>query len=240
MMFGKVQALKDVNFAVGANEIVGLIGDNGAGKSTMIKIMTGVYPPTRGNLFIRDERITVDDYNVKEAHKWGIETVYQDRSLCDKQTLWRNFFVGRDITNRFGFIRVREEKRVAEEVMRNTIGFRGVGVTVDSPASQLSGGERQGISIGRAMHFEADLIILDEPTVALSLKEVRRVLDFVHRIKENGKACVYISHDIQDVYEIADRFVVIDRGEVVASIDKPDTSLTDLQDFLLKYAHAKK
>lgn len=240
MLFGKVQALKDVNFAVGANEIVGLIGDNGAGKSTMIKIMTGVYPPTRGNLFIRDERITVDDYNVKEAHKWGIETVYQDRSLCDKQALWRNFFVGRDITNRFGFIRVKEEKRIAEEVMRNMIGFRGVGVTVDSPASQLSGGERQGISIGRAMHFEADLIILDEPTVALSLKEVRRVLDFVHRIKENGKACVYISHDIQDVYEIADRFVVIDRGEVVASIDKPETSLTALQDFLLKYAHAKK
>ena len=90
------------------------------------------------------------------------------------------------------------------------------------------------------MHFEADLIILDEPTVALSLKEVRRVLDFVHRIKENGKACVYISHDIQDVYEIADRFVVIDRGEVVASIDKPDTSLTELQDFLLKYAPRQK
>ena len=240
MLFGKVQALKAVDFAVRANEIVGLIGDNGAGKSTMIKIMTGVYPPTRGDLYIRDQRITVDDYSVKEAHKWGIETVYQDRSLCDKQTLWRNFFVGRDITNRFGFIRVNEEKRIADQVMRTMIGFRGAGLTVDSPANQLSGGERQGIAIGRAMHFEADLIILDEPTVALSLKEVRKVLDFVHHIKENGKACVYISHDIQDVHEIADRFVVIDRAEVVASIAKADIGLADLQSFLLKYAQSKK
>ena len=118
--------------------------------------------------------------------------------------------------------------------MLNTIGFRGKGITVDSKVNKLSGGERQGVAIGRAMHFEAEIIILDEPTVALSLKEVRKVLNFVHKIKEGGKACIYISHNIQDVYEISDRFVVLDRGEIVASIDKKDTSLHELDEFLLE------
>jgi simple sugar transport system ATP-binding protein len=124
--------------------------------------------------------------------------------------------------------------------MLNTIGFRGKGITVDSKVNKLSGGERQGVAIGRAMHFEAELIVLDEPTVALSLKEVRKVLNFVHKIKEAGKACIYISHNIQDVYEISDRFVVLDRGEIVGSIAKKDTSLQDLDDFLLTYAHGLK
>ncbi len=120
------------------------------------------------------------------------------------------------------------------------IGFRGKGITVDSKVSKLSGGERQGVAIGRAMYFDAELIILDEPTVALSLKEVRKVLNFVHKIKEGGKACIYISHDMQDVYEISDRFIIIDRGEIVASIQKKDISLSELDDFLLGYAHGLK
>jgi simple sugar transport system ATP-binding protein len=122
-------------------------------------------------------------------------------------------------------------------MLLNMIGFRGAGITVDSKVSKLSGGERQGVSIGRAMHFDADLIILDEPTVALSLKEVRKVLNFVHKIKENGKASVYISHNLNDVYEISDRFVVLDRGKTVANISKSDISLKDLNTFLLDYAY---
>jgi simple sugar transport system ATP-binding protein len=124
--------------------------------------------------------------------------------------------------------------------MVNTIGFRGKGIGVDSKANKLSGGERQGVAIGRAMHFEADLIILDEPTVALSLKEVRKVLNFVHKIKEAGKASMYISHNITDVYEISDRFIVIDRGEIVASIAKAEISLKELDEFLLEYSHGLK
>src|SRR5690606_35174747 len=103
-----------------------------------------------------------------------------------------------------------------------------------------SGGERQGVAIGRAMHFEAELIVLDEPTVALSLKEVHKVLNFVRKIKEAGKACIYISHNIQDVYDIADRFIVLDRGEVVGSIPKEDVTRQALDDFLLDYAHGLK
>ena len=238
--FGLVHALKDINIQVGRNEIVGLIGDNGAGKSTMVKILTGVHRPTSGELYVAGRRVDFGKYNVKTAHSYGIETVYQDKSLGEKQALWRNFFIGRQIERRFGFIDVKKEKEVAHEIMLNTIGFRGKGITVDSKVNKLSGGERQGVAIGRAMHFEAELIVLDEPTVALSLKEVRKVLNFVHKIKEGGKACIYISHNIQDVYEISDRFVVLDRGEVVASIEKKDMSRPDLDEFLLTYAHGLK
>ncbi|MGO9411842.1 MAG: ATP-binding cassette domain-containing protein [Spirochaetia bacterium] len=238
--FGVVCALRNVNLEVGKNEIVGLIGDNGAGKSTLVKILTGVFPPSHGELSIAGRKVDWRAYSVLSAHAHGIETVYQDKSLGEKQALWRNFFIGREITLPFGFINVKREKQIAQEIMLNTIGFRGKGITVDSRANKLSGGERQGVAIGRAMHFEADLIILDEPTVALSLKEVRKVLNFVHKIKDAGKASVYISHDIQDVYEISDRFVVMDRGEIVASIAKKDISLKALDEFLLEYAHGMK
>ena len=235
--FGLVAALRNINMQVGRNEIVGLIGDNGAGKSTMVKILTGVFQPSSGELYIAGRKIDLRTYSVKKAHEYGIETVYQDKSLGEKQALWRNFFIGRQITDRFGFIDVKKEKALANEIMINTIGFRGRGITVDSTVSKLSGGERQGIAIGRAMHFEAELIILDEPTVALSLKEVQKVINFVHKIKEGGKACIYISHAIQDVYEIADRFVVLDRGEIVGDLLKKDVTLKQLDEFLLGYAH---
>lgn len=238
--FGPVHALSNINLEVGRNEIVGLIGDNGAGKSTLVKILTGVYRPTSGNLYIAGRKVDWNTYSVQRAHEYGIETVYQDKSLGEKQALWRNFFIGRQITRRFGFINVKEEKRIAQEVMLSTIGFRGKGITVDSTVSKLSGGERQGVAIGRAMYFEAELIVLDEPTVALSLKEVRKVINFVHRIKEGGKACIYISHAIQDVYEVADRFVVLDRGEIVGDLRKENVSLKDVDEFLLSYAHGLK
>src|SRR5690242_21549417 len=119
--------------------------------------MTGVLKPTSGRIFICDREIDLSDYSVSMAHDLSIETVYQDKSLGEKQPLWRNFFVGRQITDRFGFIKVREQKRIAGEILLKTIGFRGVGITVDSTVKQLSGGERQGIAIGRAMHFNSDL-----------------------------------------------------------------------------------
>ncbi len=240
MYFGKVQALRKVNFHVGVNEIVGLVGDNGAGKSTLVKILTGVITPTRGELFIRGEKIPLRNYSVKKAHHYGIETVYQDKSLGEKQVLWRNFFLGRQITNRFGFIKINEEKEIARKIMHETIGFRGVGITVDSTVSKLSGGERQGVAIGRAMHFDADLIVLDEPTVALSLKEVQKVLNFVRRIKESGRACVYISHTISHVYDICDRFVIIDRGEVAREFLKQNISLKELDECMLNFANARR
>jgi simple sugar transport system ATP-binding protein len=231
--FGAVRALRDITLAIGRNEIVGLIGDNGAGKSTLIKVMTGVLKPTSGRIFIRERELDPSHYSVRKAHDLSIETVYQDRSLADKQPLWRNFFVGRQITNRFGFIDIKREKAIAEEMLLKSIGFRGAGISVDSTVAQLSGGERQGIAIGRAMHYDADLIVLDEPTAALAVKEVRKVLDFVRRIKESGRACVYIEHNLAHVHEIADRLIVLDRGRIVSEIRPQDMSVADLTDYLI-------
>ena len=235
--FGAIHALRDINIAVGRNETVGLIGDNGAGKSTLIKVMTGVIAPTSGRMFIRDREIDPAEYSVRKAHDLSIETVYQDRSLADKQPLWRNFFVGRQITDRFGFINIRKEKEIAEQILKETIGFRGVGITVDSTVSNLSGGERQGIAIGRAMHYNADLIILDEPTAALGVAEVRKVLDFVRRIKASGRACVYIEHNLAHVHEVADRLVVLDRGRVVSEILPKEMSVIELTEYLIQLQH---
>jgi simple sugar transport system ATP-binding protein len=231
--FGAVQALRDINLSVGRNEILGLIGDNGAGKSTLIKTITGVFKPTSGRIFIRDKEIDLDAYSVGKAHDLSIETVYQDKSLGEKQPLWRNFFVGRQIVNRFGFINVKKEKEVAADILLKTIGFRGAGISVDSTVQLLSGGERQGISIGRAMHFNSDLIILDEPTAALGVKEVRKVLDFVRRIKESGRASIYIEHNLAHVHEVADRLIVLDRGEVVAEMRPHEMTVAELTEFLI-------
>jgi simple sugar transport system ATP-binding protein len=232
--FGAIHALKNINLAIGRNETVGLIGDNGAGKSTLIKTLTGVLKPSSGRIFIRDLPINLEDYSVGMAHELAIQTVYQDKSLGEKQPLWRNFFVGRQITNRWGFIDIKREKEIADDILKRAIGFRGEGITVDSNVRQLSGGERQGIAIGRAMHFKADLIVLDEPTVALAVKEVRKVLDFVRRIKEQGHACIYIEHNLAHVHEVADRLVVLDRGEIVSEIRPQDMTVAALTEYLIE------
>jgi simple sugar transport system ATP-binding protein len=235
--FGAVQALRDINLSIGRNEIVGLIGDNGAGKSTIIKVMTGVIPPTAGRIFVRDQPVDLSDYSVRRAHNLSIETVYQDKSLAEKQPLWRNFFVGRQIANRFGFIDIKREKEIANEILIDVIGFRGVGITVDSTIGNLSGGERQGIAIGRAMHYDADLIVLDEPTAALGVAEVRKVIDFVRKIKQSGRACIYIEHNLAHVHEVADRLIVLDRGAIVSEILPKDMSVTELTEYLIQLQH---
>jgi simple sugar transport system ATP-binding protein len=235
--FGAIHALKNINLTIGRNEIVGLIGDNGAGKSTLIKTLTGVLKPSSGRIYIRDREIDLGDYSVSMAHDLAIQTVYQDKSLGEKQPLWRNFFVGRQITNRWGFIDIKREKAVAEDILKRAIGFRGKGITVDSNVQQLSGGERQGIAIGRAMHFKADLIVLDEPTVALAVKEVRKVLDFVRNIKTQGHACIYIEHNLAHVHEVADRLIVLDRGEIVTEMRPQDMTVAELTEYLIELQH---
>ena len=235
--FGAVHALRDIDIAITRNEIVGLIGDNGAGKSTLIKVMTGVLAPTSGKIFIRDREIQQSDYSVRTAHDLSIETVYQDKSLAEKQPLWRNFFVGRQITNRFGFINIKREKEVAQRILIDVIGFRGVGITVDSTVANLSGGERQGIAIGRAMHYNADLIVLDEPTAALGVAEVKKVIDFVRRIKQSGRACIYIEHNMAHVHEVADRLVVIDRGRIVTEVSPKRMTVPELTEYLIDLQH---
>ncbi len=237
--FGSVTALRGVDLEVGENEIVGLLGDNGAGKSTLIKILSGVMPPTEGEIYIRGEKINPREYSVNQARELGIETVYQEKALGEKQPIWRNIFIGRHITNRFGFIDVDRVKQESQKIMREIMGLTGEGASPESRVSTLSGGERQGIAIGRAMYFDADLVILDEPTMALSLKEVDKVLKFIQKIKDNGKSCVYISHNITNVYPVSDRFVALDRGEKVGEYFKEECSLEELNEALIMATERK-
>lgn len=226
--FGPVCALTDVSFSIYAGEVVALIGDNGAGKSTVIKILSGVTRPDNGSLIIRNQTVSHRTYCVRHARRYGIETVHQERSLADKQPLWRNLFVGRHIRNRLGLINVKKEKALTMQMLHNSIGLKGVGLSADALAGELSGGERQGLAIGRAMHFKAALTILDEPTTALSIKEVAKVLEFVKSIPAKGKSALFVSHNLNHVHEVADRFLFIDRGEIVHQCRKNEMSITEL------------
>lgn len=237
--FGRVVALKGVNFEVWPNEIVGVAGDNGAGKSTLIKALMGVFSPTEGEIYIRGKKISLHGYSAKKAHELRIEAVYQEKALGEKQPLWRNIFIGRQISTFLGFIRVDKEKEETNRIMKDLLAFRGRGVSAESVVSKLSGGERQGVAIGRAMYFDADLVILDEPTIALSLREVEKTLNFVRRIKEAGKSCIYITHNISDMYSVSDRFVLMDRGEIVGEYRKDEISLEELNQKLLRITAAQ-
>lgn len=236
--FGHVKVLRGLDFEVGSNEIVGLVGDNGAGKSTLIKCITGVNTPTKGEIYYKGKKITI--HSVKQSREMGIETVYQERALADQQTLWRNMFVGREIKNKLGFLDVRAQRRESEKILRDHMGFTSKAITVDSEVMFLSGGEKQGIAIGRALHFNADLIILDEPTMGLSLSETNKVLDFVKHIKERGSSAIFISHNIYYVYPVADRFVILDRGEVAGEYSKENITQDDLVDKMVKLARTGK
>lgn len=219
--FGGITALNKASLHVGAGEIVGLIGDNGAGKSTLIKTLVGVYSPDEGEILIRDR--TVSNWTAIKARESGIETVFQDRALCPQQSIVWNIFMGKELTYPFGFIREKEQINEANRLIRE-IGFTSKLINADSPVGNLSGGERQGVAIARAIYNNAELIILDEPTNALSLNETQKVFDFVKNVKKSNRSVLFIGHNIFHVYDISDRFVVLDRGEVVHQLTKSDVS----------------
>jgi simple sugar transport system ATP-binding protein len=232
--FGEVQALRDINFQLGQNEVVGLLGDNGAGKSTLIKIMTGYYRPTSGEIFFNGQK--VDHLTVPKARKLGVETVYQERALADLQTLWRNIFLGRELKNRWGLLDVDRMKQETYRLMNQSMGFTSSAVNPNSRVGTFSGGEKQGVAIVRALYFDAEIIILDEPTMGLSLKETAKLTNFVTGIKKAGKSAIFIDHNIVHVYNVADRVVVIDRGRVAGQLLCKDISLEALMDKMVRVA----
>lgn len=232
--FGEVRALQDVDFHLEQNEIVGLLGDNGAGKSTLIKIITGYYQPSSGELFFNGDK--VENLTVPKARKLGVETVYQERALAELQSLWRNIFLGRELTNKIGLLDINNMKRETHRLMTQSMGFTSAAVTPDSRVGTFSGGERQGVAIVRALYFDADIIILDEPTMGLSLNETQKLLNFVNGIREAGKASIFIDHNIVHVYAVADRVVVIDRGKVAGEFMTKDISLDELMEKMIQIA----
>lgn len=232
--FGGVRVLQDVDFHLDAGEVVGLLGDNGAGKSTLIKIITGYHQPDEGQLLFNG--VEVNDLTVPRARALGVETVYQERALAEQQPLWRNIFVGRFISNRLGIMDVGEMRRITEQLMTEEMGFTSAVLTPDTTVTGLSGGERQGLAIVRALHFEAQMIILDEPTMGLSLKETEKLLKFVDGIRAKGKSAIFIDHNFFHVYSVADRIVVLDRGTVAADFPKERYTLNELMDIMREVA----
>jgi simple sugar transport system ATP-binding protein len=232
--FGGVRVLEDIDFRLGAGEVVGLLGDNGAGKSTLIKIITGVHQPDHGEIFFGGQR--VEGLTVEKARALGIETVFQERALAEQQPLWRNIFMGRPMTNRLGFLRVADMRRTTEALMGESMGFTSAVLTPNTSVLGLSGGERQGLAIVRALHFQADIIILDEPTMGLSLKETEKLIHFVEGIRAAGKSAIFIDHNIFHVYSVADRIVVLDRGHIAGEFPTSRYSLEELMDIMREVA----
>jgi simple sugar transport system ATP-binding protein len=232
--FGGVRVLRDVSFRLGTAEVVGLLGDNGAGKSTLIKIITGVHRPDEGEILFNGQR--VEGLTVPKARALGVETVYQERALAEQLPLWRNIFMGRPLSGPLGFLRVGEMRRATEELMGESMGFTSASLTPNTSVTGLSGGERQGLAIVRALHFQADIIILDEPTMGLSLKETEKLLQFVEGIRAAGKSAIFIDHNIFHVYAVADRIVVIDRGRVAGEFPTSRYSLEELMNIMREVA----
>jgi len=224
--YGSVHALKGVDFEVQSNEIVGLIGDNGAGKSTLVEIIAGSIPKSKGKIFVEGKEVDIP--SVKAARDLGIEMVYQDQAVVETMSVAKNVFLGRELL-RPGLIKLLDMKKMEKEAETIT---KSLGLDIPSPDQEVrfcSGGERQGVAIARAMYFKAELVILDEPTAALSVTGAQKVLEFVRQLKDSGVSVIFISHNLHHVYPIADRIVVLSRGQKVADMRKDETSIEECE-----------
>ncbi len=227
--FGRVQALNDVSLSVNKGEIVGLLGDNGAGKSTLIKILSGALRATSGEIFLHGSKVNIR--HTTDAMNYGIETIYQDSALVTQLSIARNLFLGREPVKGLRFLN-RLDHTMMNEVARKLL--KQVGITKDipstTPVNALSGGERQAVAIARAMHFESQLIILDEPTNNLGVEETQGVLRFVRGARDSGHSCILIAHNIYHVFQVVDRIIVMRRGKkVVDDIDPKKTTIETVE-----------
>jgi simple sugar transport system ATP-binding protein len=221
--YSGVHALKRISLDVRAGEAVGLVGDNGAGKSTLIKILSGVHAPDAGEIFIEGRRVAMR--SPRDAMDLGVETIYQYNSLVPHMSIARNLFIGREPmklrVGGFGLIDLRRMRREAVKAIADVdLHLR----SPDAAVGELSGGQRQGVAIARAMHFKSKIMILDEPTNHLSVKETNKVLGFIRNLKDQNVTSIFISHNIQHVFECCDRIVAMARGEIV--LDRPAAATT--------------
>jgi ABC-type sugar transport system ATPase subunit len=225
--FGGLVACADVDFEVYPGEVVALLGDNGAGKSTLIQTIAGVYRPDAGTVSIDGE--TVSFRTPLDARDHGIETVFQDLALCDNLGAAENIFLGRELPGKsYGLLPGLDHKRMRQEsvtiLSELDIRIR----DLDAPVRTLSGGQRQAVAIARAVYWKARVMIMDEPTAALGVPEQKKVLSLIKTLRERGVPVVVISHNLQDVFEVADRIVIMRRGQKVADIPASTTDTADV------------
>ena len=218
--FGAVQALSNVDFVVRAGEVMALVGDNGAGKSTLIKGIAGIYPFDGGEVSFEGKRVTI--HGPRDAANLGIEIVYQDLALADNLDVVANMFLGRERTLSFG----RIDEVSMEQACLETLNSLSVTTirSVRLPVASMSGGQRQAIAVAKAVMWNSKLVILDEPTAALGVAQTRQVLDLVRRLAGRGLAVVLISHNLHDIFEVADRITVLRLGRKVAEFKRNETT----------------
>lgn len=209
--FGAVQALRDFSMVVRPGEVVALAGDNGAGKTTLIKAISGVYRPSSGEIRLKGEPVSFS--TPQEARDRGIETIYQDLALADNLSIGANIFLGREpMKKAFGFLPVLDRKKMADAA-RDTMALLDFHVSrMEAPVSNFSGGQRQAVAIGRAVYWNAQILIMDEPTAALGVPEQRKVISLIHQLKAQGRGVIFISHNLQDIFAVSDRIIVLRRG----------------------------
>ena len=230
--YGHVNALMDVNFRVGHNEVVGLLGDNGAGKSTLIKILSGVVEPDRGQFLRNGQPVDIGSRRKSEAA--GIQTIYQDIALVGAMSIMRNIYAGREPTGALGFMKIKEMRATAMAILDEHVRIAGI-TSPDLPVEDLSGGQAQAVAIARAVHFKRDILLLDEPTSALSVRETEKVLAIMRELAESGVSCVFVTHNIYHAFRVCDRFVVMAHGQAVTDVAKADTSLNELTDMIMTH-----
>ncbi len=239
--FGRIVALSNVSFQLGRAEVLGLLGDNGAGKSTLIKILTGLFPPDKGE--IRWDGEPVRFHSPRDAYEKGVATVYQDLAIVDLMAIYRNVFLGREgaITKGVGPFRWIDRKKAHEDA-RKAISDIGIEIRdAEEPIARLSGGERQSVAIARAAYFNPKLLILDEPTSALSLRQTGRVLKSVEEARNKGISIIFITHNVYHVYPVADRFVILSHGESIAEFPKGKHSRDEVSELIVTgKEHARK
>ena len=220
--FGHVQALHDVSFEINSGEILALLGDNGAGKSTLVKVLSGLYAPDTGTLSFRGEHVRLSSPRDAAAH--GIATVYQDLALVDTRDVASNVFLGAEF--HWGPFINRRRARQETRILLDRLGVKIPSVKV--PVSMLSGGQRQGVAVARALVQGADIVILDEPTAALGVTQTEQVMQLIRDLKAQGKAVIVISHNLRDIWDVADRFMVLHLGKVAGTRARSESSLDEI------------
>lgn len=223
--YGPNIVLNDVSLSINRGEVVGLLGDNGAGKSTLVKIMSGVVPYDSGEYTWDGQKL--HHPSRKQTEELGIETIFQDSALVPQMTIARNIFMGREITNRLGLMKIREMNEVASQILDSVVSIEGIRSPKQLVGS-LSGGQQQAVAIARAVHFKRTLLILDEPTSALAVRATEALLSYLEQLRSEGVSSILVTHNLHHAFRVCDRHIVMNHGEKILDVRREDTTVEEL------------
>ena len=229
--FGTITALKDANLSLRSGEVLGVVGDNGAGKSTLMKVLSGLYNPSEGSIYFEGKEVFFS--SPRDSQNLGIEMVYQDLSLAENLPIGDNIFLGREPTRKFGPIKFLDHKKRKQFTEEHLAKLKINVKSADQKVEELSGGQRQAVAIARATAFDAKIVIMDEPTAALAVKEVGKVLDLIRGLKNLGVGVIVISHRMDDIFSVSDRVMALFQGANFAESSLKETSRDEVVGWIM-------